>query len=184
MKNQRTLLLCYSALMCAMIVVSTLWLKFTLPGTEMLVTTQVFFILLCGQLLPARYCLYTVGAYLLIGLCGVPVFSATAGPAVLATPSFGYLLGFPFAAMVTSALRKKLGAKKGSGYIASLAGIGVIYVIALSYIAVLKGIILAAPVPFATLMTAYFLMFLPLDLVKGAFAAVLGARLRRILRLP
>lgn len=183
MQTQKTTLLCYSALMCALIIVSTLWLKFSLPGTDVLVTTQVFFILLCGQLLPVRYCLYTIGVYLLIGLCGVPVFSAVAGPAVLATPSFGYLLGFPLGAMAAALCRERLKMKKGNDLIASLIGLAVIYVVALSYIAVLKGVVMAAPVPFGTLMTAYFLAFLPLDLVKAVLASLLGARLRKILRL-
>lgn len=67
-------LLTYSALMCALIIVSTLWLKFSIPGTDMMVTTQVFFVLLCGFLLPPKYCLYTLGAYLLLGLIGLPFF--------------------------------------------------------------------------------------------------------------
>ncbi|MEG0270133.1 MAG: hypothetical protein RR821_07750, partial [Clostridia bacterium] len=59
--NRQVKMLSYSALMCALIIVSTLWFKFGIPGTDVLVTTQVFFVLLCGQLLPTRYCLYTMG---------------------------------------------------------------------------------------------------------------------------
>ena len=81
-------LLCYSALMCALIIVSTLWIRFPIPGTDVMFTTQVFFVLLCGQLLPPRYCLYTLLLYVGMGLAGVPVFSSICGPAVLSTPSF------------------------------------------------------------------------------------------------
>lgn len=49
-------LLTLSALMCALIIVSTLWLKFTIPGTDVMFSSQVFFVLLCGLLLPPRYC--------------------------------------------------------------------------------------------------------------------------------
>lgn len=41
-------LLTLSALMCALIIVSTLWLKFTIPGTDVMFSSQVFFVLLCG----------------------------------------------------------------------------------------------------------------------------------------
>ena len=44
-------LLTLSALMCALIIVSTLWLKFTIPGTDVMFSSQVFFVLLCGLLL-------------------------------------------------------------------------------------------------------------------------------------
>lgn len=183
MTKSKTTLLTYSALMCSLIIVSTLWLKFTIPGTDVLVTSQVFFILLCGQILPAKYCVYTIGAYIFIGLMGVPVFSATAGPAVIAMPTFGYLLGFPFAAVAVSQLRKTLSGIKAGSYIASMTGIVVNYVIALSYIAVLKGIFLGAPVPFSVLMTAYCFAFLPLDIAKGILAAFIGDRLRKVLKL-
>ena len=39
-------LLTLSALMCALIIVSTLWLKFTIPGTDVMFSSQVFFVLL------------------------------------------------------------------------------------------------------------------------------------------
>lgn len=54
-------LLTLSALICALIIVSTLWLKFTIPGTDVMFSSQVFFVLLCGLLLPPRYCFYTLG---------------------------------------------------------------------------------------------------------------------------
>ena len=101
-------LLCYSALMCALIIVSTLWIRFPIPGTDVMFTTQVFFVLLCGQLLPPRYCLYTLLLYVGMGLAGVPVFSSICGPAVLSTPSFGYLLGFIVAAPAEAFFRQKM----------------------------------------------------------------------------
>ena len=124
-------LLTLSALMCALIIVSTLWLKFTIPGTDVMFSSQVFFVLLCGLLLPPRYCFYTLGAYLLLGLAGLPVFTATVGPAVIATPSFGYLIAFPFEAAVTSAAAGRLVNQKGGRYISVLIGVAVSYVIAL-----------------------------------------------------
>ena len=102
----RTKLIAYSALMCALLIVSTLWFKFNIPGTGVLFTTQVLFVLLCGQILPPAACLAAIGAYLALGLLGVPVFSATQGLAVMATPSFGYLLGFPVAAVLPAAVRR------------------------------------------------------------------------------
>ncbi len=177
---QRTRQMTASALMCAVIIISTLWLKFPLPGTEVLLTTQSFFVLLCGQLFVPRVCLYTLGAYLLLGLMGLPVFSATQGIAVMATPSFGYLLAFPFAAASTSAVLHLLGKKTGTRMLASLLGILVQYAVALAYIAALKGIYLSAPIPLSVLITSYGLAFLPMDLVKGLLAAWVAPRLQHV----
>ncbi len=178
---QKTRLLAESALMCALMIVSTLWLKFTLPGTDMLVTTQVFFVLLCGLVLPPAHCFYAIGGYVALGLMGLPVFSATQGAAVVVTPSFGYLLAFPFAAALASWLRSRLGSVKGRYFIASFAGMLAIYLIALPYIAAIKGLYLGAPIPFDTLMTAYCLAFLPLDAAKAVLAALLASRLEKAL---
>lgn len=181
--NSKTKLITYSALMCALIIISTLWLKFSIPGTDVLVTTQVFFIILCGQILPWKYCVYTVGIYLFLGLFGLPVFSAVSGPAVIATPSFGYLLAFPFAAATVSLTREKLPKQKSSRYIASSVGIVVNYIIALAYIAALKGLYLDAPVSMGVLLSAYCFAFLPMDVIKGILAAMLGQRLEKPLHL-
>lgn len=176
-------LLCYSALMCALIIVSTLWIRFPIPGTDVMFTTQVFFVLLCGQLLPPRYCLYTLLLYVGMGLAGVPVFSSICGPAVLSTPSFGYLLGFIVAAPAEAFFRQKMQKKQSRDFLAALLGIVVIYAVALPYVAILKGAFLSAPVPFSVLMYSYFLVFLPLDLVKAFLAGLLGRRLRIALRM-
>lgn len=169
--------------MCTLIIVSTLWIRFPIPGTDVLFTTQVFFVLLCGQLLPPRYCLYTLLLYVGMGLAGVPVFSSICGPGVLSTPSFGYLLGFIAAAPAEAFFRQKMQKKQSRDFLAALLGIVVIYAVALPYVALLKGVFLSAPVPFSVLMSSYFLVFLPLDLVKAFLAGLLGRRLRLALRL-
>lgn len=176
-------MLTLSALMCALLIVSTLWLKFSIPGTDMMVTTQVFFVLLCGLLLPPRYCLFTLGAYLLLGLIGLPVFSAASGPAVIATPSFGYLIAFPFQAAAVSALAGRLNGRRWGRYAAALAGVAVGYAVALPYVAALKGLYLGAPLSLGALLGAYCIAFLPLDIVKAVLAAALARRLEKPLGL-
>ncbi len=170
--KKHTKMLCYCALLCALIIVSTLLFRFTIPGSDVMVTLQVFFVLLCGQLLPVKYCLYTTGAYLLAGLLGLPVFTAVSGPAVMTTPSFGYLLGFPAAAVVCAMVRSK-----GSRYLASFAGIVVMYAFAAGYVFLLGTLYLPESVSAASVLTSYVLIFLPLDVLKGIGAAWLGRRL-------
>ncbi len=173
----KTFMLCYCALLCALIVLSTVLFRFTLPGTDVMVTLQAFFVLLCGQLLPVRHCLYTTGAYLLAGLIGLPVFSAISGPAVITTPSFGFLLAFPAAAASCSLVRQKCAYKQGSRYLASLCGIVVMYGIAVAYLWVLSQVYLANTFSLSPMLASYCLVFLPLDLLKGIGAAWLGKRM-------
>ena len=179
MRNKAKLLT-YSAMMCAFLMISTMWLKFTIPGSGIQVTTQVFFILLCGQILPPKYCLASIGTYLALGLAGVPVFAATQGISVIATPSFGYLVSFPVAAMVVSAIRNHQENKKGWRYGASLAGVIIIYVVAVPYIALLHALYLGSSISAAFLFKTYCLAFLPIDIIKGALAAYLGGKFIQI----
>ena len=64
-------------------------------------TMQFLFVLLAGFLLGARRGAICVGIYLAVGLSGIPVFAAGGGPAYLIRPTFGFLLGFVFAAWIT-----------------------------------------------------------------------------------
>lgn len=177
--RERTKRMTGAALMCAVLIVSTLWLKFTIPGSGVLFTTQVLFVLLCGQILSPLDCLCAVGSYLALGLIGLPVFSATSGLGVLLTPSFGYLLSFPVAAATVSALQKRLAGFAWGHYGASLAGLLLIYAIALPYVAALQALYFHTPIPFSALLSGYFLAFLPLDLVKSLMAAFLGAKIAK-----
>lgn len=83
------------------------------------------------------------------------------------------MIAFPFEAAVTSAAAGRLVNQKGGRYISVLIGVAVSYVIALPYVALLKGVYLNAPVSLGVLLSAYCFAFLPLDIVKALLAAAL-----------
>lgn len=170
-------LLTHSAMMCALLIISTMWFKFAIPGTDIQFTTQVLFVLLCGQILPPKYCLASMGTYIAIGIAGVPVFSATHGLAVIATPSFGYLISFPIASMTVSFITGRKQKSHSRRYAASLIGVMVIYAIALLYIAFLNAFYFGSPISVSFLFQVYCLAFLPMDILKGVIAAFLGGKL-------
>lgn len=161
---------CLSALLCTLLIVSTLLLRFTIPGTTVLVTTQLFFVLLYGLLFPAKLALSAIGVYILLGLVGLPVFSGISGPAVLFTPSFGYLLGF-LAAAYSCALVKRHTQK---GWLAAGAGLLACYLIALPCIA-----LVVPSQTFSAFLAAYCLPFLPLDVMKAVLALIVARRLEK-----
>lgn len=73
------------------------------------ITLQTFGVLLAGAVLGSRNGFLAVLLYLVVGLAGLPVFAqGTAGVAVLAGPSAGYLLAFPFGAALTGAIVERL----------------------------------------------------------------------------
>jgi biotin transport system substrate-specific component len=79
-----------------------------LPFTPVPVTAQPFAVLLVGALLGARRGALALVAYLAEGALGAPVFAGGAfGPATLAGPSGGYLVGFVPAAALCGGLAER-----------------------------------------------------------------------------
>ncbi|MBP2414585.1 biotin transport system substrate-specific component [Arthrobacter stackebrandtii] len=69
------------------------------------ITLQTLVVSLCGLVLGFSRGTAAVSLYVLLGLIGLPIFSGfRAGPAVLASPSAGYIIGFIFGAAVVGAL--------------------------------------------------------------------------------
>jgi len=72
-----------------------------LPFTPVPITGQTFAVLLTGALLGSRLGVAAMLTYVAEGSAGLPFFAGGAhGPAVLAGPTGGYLVGFVIAAFV------------------------------------------------------------------------------------
>ena len=83
--------LAFCGLFAALIAVGA-FIKITIPvqPVPMHFTLQFFFVLLAGLLLGARRALATVSTYLIIGLCGIPVFASGGGPSYLLKPTLAF----------------------------------------------------------------------------------------------
>lgn len=72
-----------------------------IPHSPVPFTMQTFFVLLAGGLLGMRNGFLSMSLYLILGAIGFPVFSSGGfGLVRLLGPTGGYLLAFPFAALV------------------------------------------------------------------------------------
>lgn len=92
-KGKRIANLTVSAVFCAVICVTaqiTVSSPFALPFT-----LQTFGVALCGYLLGVKRTLYSVGAYILLGIIGIPVFAGFGGGIqTLFGHSGGFIIGF------------------------------------------------------------------------------------------
>ncbi|MDR1775704.1 MAG: biotin transporter BioY [Actinomycetes bacterium] len=97
--HTRTRSLITAALIAALMATSS-WIA----GTGAVpITLQTFFVVFAAVVLRPRWAAASMALYVLLGIVGLPVFAgATAGPAVLAGPSGGYLIGFIVAAPLCS----------------------------------------------------------------------------------
>jgi len=122
--------LCLCALMtCVMCILSCI----ALPVGAVPVTLQTFAAALCGYILRPREAFFSALAYLLLGVCGLPVFSMMQGGAgMLAGPTGGFLMGLPVMAWLC-ALGKKHAVWKQA--LTGTAGLAVLYALGALHLA-------------------------------------------------
>lgn len=136
------------------------------PWSPVPITGQTWAVLLSGAVLGARRAFLAQALYLMEGAAGLPVFAGlSAGAHVLAGPTGGYLMAFPFAAAVTGLLCERGWDRRFLTMVAAmLLGSTVIFALGLAN--------LARFVPGEALLAAGLFPFIPGDIVKSSLAAL------------
>jgi biotin transport system substrate-specific component len=145
--------------------------------TPVPLSLQPFGVLLLGLLLSPRMATATVGAYLLEGVTGLPVFApGTGGLAHLLGPTGGYLLAYPLAALLISTLWHRTGRGFSAGLVsAALGDLAILMGGALWLMVISHGSLWAS-------LSLAFVPFLPGDAIKVAAAAGAAASWQRLRR--
>lgn len=143
------------------------------------ITLQTFGVLLAGAVLGARRGALAVLLYLAVGAIGLPVFAGgSAGVAPFVGPSAGYLIAFPFAAMLCGFVVERLPRKKIAASIPLIftAGFGssLVFIHTLGPIGMSRFADL-------TLSQAFIadLAFYPGDIVKNILMAIVATAVHR-----
>ena len=144
------------------------------------ITLQFFFTAMAGVLLGARWGAASQAVYVLLGLVGLPIFTQGGGFSYVLQPTSGFLVGLIPAAWLIGYMSRK---KSGFWWLclSCLAGLGVLYLIGMPYMAVILNVYLAKGMSLRSLLMAGMLPFLPGDMVKIAVTALLCGRLRPVL---
>lgn len=144
-------------------------------------TMQFLFVLLAGFLLGAKKGAICVGIYLAVGLSGIPVFAAGGGPAYLIRPTFGFLLGFVFAAWITGKLSSlRLGAGTAWDLFSAFWGMMAYYVSGMVYFYVISNFVIHMPVSWKLVVINCFLITVMEDFLLCVMAAFLAKRIRAL----
>lgn len=177
MKKITTIEMVLCALFSALTAIGA-FIQIPVPGMDYF-TLQFFFVLMAGMILGSRLGAISVAVYVLIGLCGVPVFAAGGGITYIFRPSFGYLLGFIVTAFVTGIVLEKLKLKGIARYIvAAFAGFFVCYAIGLTYKYFMLNYYVGEETSAWLVLMDCFPLDMPGDVVLSILAAISGVKLR------
>lgn len=138
------------------------------------ITFQVLVTILIGLLLNRTQVIYTMLGYVLLGLIGVPVFASGAGIAYIASPSFGFIIGFIALTLCVNSFDNKL-VGIGVGYL-------LLYAIGLSYLGFIVRVILENPISLEKIFMSYWVPFLFNDFLSIGLSLVLYPRLKPLVR--
>lgn len=153
-----------------------------LPVPPVPITLQNLFVAMSGMLLGAKAGAISQIVYLIVGLMGLPVFSGGGGPGYVASPTFGYLLGFIPASALAGFLMKGRPFTPRAVIIVSGLSMLMIYVIGVPWLAFYMTFILHKPDALLIAVTSGFAIFLPGDVVKCAVLAAVMPRLASLAR--
>lgn len=142
------------------------------------ITLQFLFTAMAGILLGRRWGALSQLVYVLLGLVGLPIFTAGGGFGYVFQPSFGFLLGLIPCAWIIGFLCRK---RSGAPWIAlsCLAGLAVLYLIGIPYMALILNVYLGKGLDTAAILKIGMLPFLPGDALKIAVASLVCPTLQK-----
>lgn len=163
-----------AALMCALTAVCA---QIQIPLPPVPASLALLGVYLCGALLGGRWGAASLGAYVLLGAAGLPVFAGFAGGvSVLFGPTGGFLPGYVLCAAVTGSLSRRLGFTRRGLILSMAAGTCACYLPGAAWFCLSSGTGLLSA------LSACVLPFLPGDALKILLGAHLCLRLRPALR--
>ncbi|MDF1558271.1 MAG: biotin transporter BioY [ANME-2 cluster archaeon] len=169
--------LLYAALFAALTAIGA-FIKIPLPLSPVPITLQVFFVLLAGLVLGARWGGTSMVVYLVLGIIGLPVFSGgSSGLGVLLGPTGGYLIGFVAAAFVTGLIYTKAGDTVPVTVGAIIGGLALIYLLGAIQLSLVANMSIQQAVAVG------MMPFLIGDAIKIVAALIVADRIRPFLNI-
>lgn len=154
----------------------------SIPIGEVPISMQSLFVILSGLILGSKLGVLSQILYLILGLIGVPIFVGfTGGFQSIMKPSFGFIIGFIFAAYIVGWITDKNKQRKNI-WIASFAGTIVIYLFGLPYMYYMLNIVMVKGLSFMNIIQIGCIIFLPGDIIKAIVSSLVAGKTLPILR--
>lgn len=169
--NTKNIVLC--GIFVALIIIGA---YIRIPVSAIPITLQVQFVMCAGLFLGPYWGSLSAVVYMLMGLMGLPVFSAGGGIWYIMKPSFGYVIGFIAEAFVAGLITRRSKPSLLRTLTGVYAGLIAFYGIALIYVYVLSNFIIDSPIGVMAMLSAYFFMFIPGDFITCTVAGLVAVK--------
>jgi biotin transport system substrate-specific component len=170
MKNIKSLVT--AGIMTAIMAVMS---NIAVPFSGIVLSLGTLGIFLTGMMLTPRYALLSTAAYLLLGICGAPVFAGFSSCiGTFLGPTGGFLAAYPIMAFATSLGFSKEGLIRK--IIAIIAALIICYAIGGGWYAYYSG------VGFVKSLTIVALPFLPFDIGKAVLAMIISSSVKKLIK--
>lgn len=180
LQRQSTLSLVMIAMFASLTAIGA-FIKIPLPVVPF--TLQIVFVFLAGCLLGARNGFLSQLVYIAIGLAGLPVFTQGGGITYVLQPTFGYLIGFAFAALVIGTMINRLEAPTKKHFIvANIVGLIIIYAVAVPYLYMALNLWLNMKSSWSHVFLVGFVNSIVADFCLAIASALLAERLYKVFR--
>ena len=163
--------------LCVAILCVTSYLVIPVPFSPVVLGFQTIMVNLIGLMFKPKEAGVCILMYLLMGLIGLPVFSAgTGGPGKLFGPTGGFYFGFLVAVLLISFLKGKKISFVRYCIVTIVAGVPAMHAFAILFMCIHNGWNVEAAV------VTVSLPFIIGDIVKCFMASTIGVALNRVLR--
>lgn len=171
----------FTAIMLSILIVCS---QISIPIGPVPITLQTLAILLIGYFLSPKKSALATTLYLIMGLAGLPIFSAfSGGPQSILMPSFGFILGFIPASYVHSKyLEKYSNLEIKHLVISGILSFSITYIIGLTYMAAILNLYLNSGLTLTGILMAGFIPFIPGDILKLIVGILLAKQVLPIIR--
>ena len=152
-------------------------LSITIPFSPVPIAICMFGMYISAYALGCKWGTASCALYILIGLIGVPVFSAfSGGPGKLFGPTGGYIIGYLPLVFLTGLFIDKFENKIYMHVIGMLLGLTICYALGTVWLA------FQAKLSMSAALAAGVIPFIPMDIVKIVLAVIVGVPLRKALK--
>ncbi len=167
--------------MCIALLSICAWMTIPFPVRF---TLQIMALLMIGFLSDLRHSVLTVSGYLVLGLCGAPVFAGFgSGPSILFGYTGGYLMAFLPAVLIIGLCKRLFGNHTGVWWLSALLALSVCYAMGAGWYYFIYTRAVGSLSAKALIATCILPFLLP-DLIKTGLAILLAKKLRPHIKTP